>query len=161
MRKLIIMTFSLFTSVLSFGQVPDSTKKVDTVYLKINEINNHWLYDEIKSQGVVFPDIVFGQALLESGNFKSNVFKENNNLFGMRLPKVRKTTAIGKNRGYAKYENWVQSVGDYLLWQQSIPKKYLKSRENYFYYLQKYYCTSPHYQSRVKRTIKEHKQHLN
>ena len=45
------------------------------------------------------------------------------NLFGMRLPKARKTTAIGKKRHYAVYKDWISSVEDYKHWQNKIPNK--------------------------------------
>ena len=67
-------------------------------------------------------EIVLKQAKLESGHFKSDLFKQCNNLFGMNLPKVRRTTAIGFRMGdvgkryqKAMYKNWKQSVDDYLI----------------------------------------------
>jgi len=77
------------------------------------------LQSEIQKQGIVYPDVALAQAKLESGNFNSPIFKENNNLFGMKLAQVRKTTATGKNRGHAKYNSWQDSVMDYKLWQDS------------------------------------------
>jgi hypothetical protein len=64
---------------------------------------------------------IYKHARSESGNFKSKVFRENNNAFGMRLPKRRTTTAIGKNRGYAIYKDWYDSVYDYWLWYERKP----------------------------------------
>ena len=64
---------------------------------------------------------IYKHAQSESGNFKSKVFKENNNTFGMRLPRRRTTTAIGKNRGYAIYTDWYDSVYDYWLWYERKP----------------------------------------
>jgi len=144
----------------STGQTIDSLTKKDTVYLKIGDINNGWLYSEIKEQGIKFPDLVFAQAILETGHFKSTVFRVNNNLFGMRLPKVRKTTAIGKKRGYATYSDWIMSVQDYKLWQSSIPKKYLKNRETYIIYLQKVYCDCRNYTKQIKKIVNRYKTQL-
>lgn len=42
------------------------------------------LYRELKAQGVEFPEIVVAQAILETGNYKSNACKDKNNLFGLR-----------------------------------------------------------------------------
>lgn len=61
--------------------------------------------------------IVYAQARLESGNFTSEIFKENNNLFGMKVAERRPTTAIGVNRGHAVYKSWQESVIDYALMQ--------------------------------------------
>ena len=61
--------------------------------------------------------IVYAQARLESGNFTSDIFMENNNLFGMKMAERRPTTAIGVNRGHAVYKSWRESVIDYALMQ--------------------------------------------
>lgn len=61
--------------------------------------------------------LVYAQARLESANFTSVIFKENNNLFGMKFPERRPTTAIGVNRGHAVYKDWRHSVIDYALMQ--------------------------------------------
>lgn len=61
--------------------------------------------------------IVYAQARLESGNFTSDIFIENNNLFGMKVAERRPTTAIGVNRGHAVYKSWQESVLDYALMQ--------------------------------------------
>ena len=60
------------------------------------------LWVEIKECNIKFPEIVFAQALLESGELKSTVTKLNNNLFGMKYPYKRNTTAVGVRKGYAK-----------------------------------------------------------
>lgn len=52
----------------------------------------------------------------ETGNFSSAVFKENNNLFGMRLPRKRSTTATSSNLGHAVYNNRLDSIYDLVLW---------------------------------------------
>lgn len=59
---------------------------------------------------------VMAQSLLETGNYKSAVYKENNNLFGMKLAKTRLTTAEGENKGFARYVNTATSLIDYTLW---------------------------------------------
>ncbi|MEA2065630.1 MAG: glucosaminidase domain-containing protein [Thermotogota bacterium] len=60
--------------------------------------------------------IITSQAALETGNFTSTVFKENNNLFGMRYPTERPTTATGEKRGYAFYESIGDCVQDFVLY---------------------------------------------
>jgi len=68
---------------------------------------------------VKFPHVVLAQAQLETGNYTSRIFVENNNLFGMKLATVRPTTAVGERYTYACYENWQQSVIDYVMYQLS------------------------------------------
>ena len=64
--------------------------------------------------------LIVAQAGFETGNFTSVIFKENNNLFGMKLAKVRKTTAIGENRGHAVYRNLEECVKDYWLYSRAL-----------------------------------------
>jgi hypothetical protein len=61
---------------------------------------------------------LYAQALHETGDFKSVVFRENKNLFGMREPKVRKTRAIGSNKSHAVFKNHCESIIDYFLRQK-------------------------------------------
>jgi hypothetical protein len=97
---------------------------------------------EINKLGIVYPDIVLAQAKWESTHFTSKIFEENNNLFGMKLAYQRDTTAIGKNRGHAKYKNWQDSVKDYKLWQSSNGSDKLP-RDKYFDKLSDVYCPPP------------------
>jgi len=70
--------------------------------------------------GVQHKEIVMQQIYLETGNLKSIICTENNNLFGMRMPRVRKTTAIGTSRGHAQYTDFVLSILDYAMWQENM-----------------------------------------
>lgn len=63
--------------------------------------------------------ILTAQAAHETGNFTSIIFRENNNCFGMKLPKQRKTLATGENRGHAVFSSIIDSVGDFWLWYKS------------------------------------------
>ena len=62
-----------------------------------------------------FKRIVVAQAVLETGWFTSKNFKVNNNLYGMRVPYNRMTTADTSINGYAHYKKWEESVIDYYL----------------------------------------------
>lgn len=80
------------------------------------------------------PKIVYAQARLETGNFKSRVFKDYNNAFGLY---------DSRNNCYYKFNHWTESViaykqliqskykgGDYLEFLEKAPyasdKKYIK-----------------------------------
>jgi len=97
------------------------------------------LKDEIKRLDIKFPDIVYGQARLESGNFKSNVFKKYNNLFGFRKSE------------YLYFRHWKECVAYYANWQ----KKYYKQGD-YFEFLTKigYAEADSIYKERVLACIK-------
>lgn len=87
----------------------------------------------LSNYNVKFKDVVFFQAQVESGNFKSKLFKENNNLFGMKLAKQRPTLAIGEVNGYAYYNSWQESLFDYLMYQA----KYFKGIKTEQQYIQR------------------------
>ncbi len=97
------------------------------------------------------PYIVFAQAIEESGHFKSEIFQENNNLFGMKMPWNRATTAIGINRGHAVYTSWRQSVIDYAFFQMSYMRGL--TREEYLSKLSKSYAENKKYVANLKRII--------
>jgi uncharacterized FlgJ-related protein len=60
--------------------------------------------------------ILLAQAAFETGNFTSEIFKDNNNMFGMKLPKQRKTTAIGEKHGHATYNSIEENIEDMRLY---------------------------------------------
>ena len=151
MKKTILASAIVLFSFVSFGNTLDSLSKKDTTKSKIGEINKNTLYNEIVEAGIQFPKVVLAQALVESGYFKSKLFKYNNNLFGMRLPKSRKTTAIGKRRHYAVFKHWKSSVMDYKHFQDRIPLKYKKSEKTYLNYLKRFYSMSGGYVKKLKK----------
>lgn len=83
-------------------------------YLSLEDVEKLLIDNNIQ-----YPEIVLAQIRLETGNLSSNICKNNKNLFGMKLPKKRETTAIGEQFGHANYANYSDSVKDYALWQQS------------------------------------------
>tara|TARA_R110002020_G_scaffold138469_7_gene308529 strand:- start:704 stop:1324 length:621 start_codon:yes stop_codon:yes gene_type:complete len=97
------------------------------------------LVDYLLGLNVKFPDIVFSQTRYETGNFKSLVFRENNNLFGMKVANSRATTNKGEQHNHAIFDNWQMSVLDYALWQNAYGRKF-KTRESYIQYLKSVYA---------------------
>ena len=82
------------------------------------------------------PYIVYAQAVIESNNFQSKIYRENNNMFGMKMPERRATLAIGINKGHAVYRDWRECIIDYALFQMSYKKglteeQYLQSLKGY------------------------------
>jgi uncharacterized FlgJ-related protein len=115
------------------------------------------VYNEILEQGLEFPDIVFAQAVLESGGFTSRLTQKNNNIFGMRNPMKRTTTSVGSYHGYAIYESWRESIEDYYLFQKMLFSTHKFTRASYLNYLDKYYSTSKGYKTALLKIIKNHK----
>lgn len=128
-----------------------------------NKLNKENLWYVIKNSNVSHPEIVFAQALLESGEFTSRICRVNNNLFGMKFPSKRETIAYGKSKsGYAKYNHWTESVEDYILYQKYVfeRKKRKFGKAEYFRYLDKTYAEGANYSLKLKRVINEHKNML-
>jgi hypothetical protein len=115
------------------------------------------LWKQINQTGIKYPDLVFAQALLESGEFKSKLCKENKNLFGMQMPTTRKTIATSSRKHYAKYKHWTESVFDYKLYQEYIFGKRKYTRIEYINMLNKKYSETSDYMKRVHRVLKENK----
>ena len=115
------------------------------------------LIEEIKCHGFKYPDLILAQALLETGHFKSTVFKENNNLFGFKEPKQRKTLAKGSNLNYAIYSNWKESVEDRMIYENLYLKN--KSRFKYKQYLDRVYAKGEKYSLTLEKIIKNYVKH--
>ena len=82
------------------------------------------LYREIVRNGILYPEIVLAQAILETGRFRSSLCRNRNNLFGLTNPRTGK---------YFEFGHWTESVrayytkvqykykgGNYLLWLRKI-----------------------------------------
>jgi uncharacterized FlgJ-related protein len=147
----------LFASLLVLTSFT-TTKETESISL-----THELLYEQINQKNIKFPDIVFAQAVLESGHFKAPLFINQNNLFGMKIPKKRETTAINKGKkGYALYHNWDSSIDDYLLWQEfTLKNRGNLTRSQYFTLLGKVYASDKKYITSLKRVISEHQEILN
>ena len=142
--KLKTILFALLLVLMSF------TTRKETESVSLTHV---LLYEQINQKNIKFPDIVFAQAVLESGHFKSPLFINQNNLFGMRAPKKRETTAINKGKKeYALYNDWDSSIEDYLLWQEfTLKNKGNLTRSQYFALLSRVYASDKRYVTSLKR----------
>lgn len=125
-------------------------------------LTHELLYKVINEKNIKHPEVVFAQAVIESGHFKSPLFINKNNLFGMKVPKKRETTAVNKgNKGYAKYHSWDSSVDDYLLWQEfTLKNKNELTKTQYLSLLGKIYAKDKNYITSLKRVMNKHKEIL-
>lgn len=102
--------------------------------------------------GIKYVDVMVAQSRIETGWYSSKIFKEGSNLFGMKLPKRRATTASGEHRNHAKYDSWIKSVEDYKLWQEMVLQK-VNSKKEYLDYISKHYAENPNYLNLIKKQI--------
>lgn len=70
--------------------------------------------------GKISTSLVYAQAWHETGGFQSNIYRENNNLFGMRKAKIRKSPALGERNGSAYYRSDFDSIRDYFSRQKNF-----------------------------------------
>lgn len=88
-------------------------------------------------------DIVYAQAIIETGNFTSKQCLEYNNLFGLY---------DSKNKCYYKFNNWTESVIAYKKWIQS---KYYPT-DDYYNFLERInYAEDKQYIKELKKIVKQ------
>lgn len=104
--------------------------------------------------GIRYWYIVRQQIIIETG-LTSESCKVGHNLFGMKLPGQRETTAIGEYLGHARYKHWVYSLYDYKLWQDVMLNKLpINKNESYYDWLIKIkYAENPSYKELLKTII--------
>ncbi len=93
---------------------------------------------EINKLGIKHSSIVYAQARLETGNFKSKYFINKNNLFGFR-----------GNNGYMTFKSWQDCVDYYKRWQN---KRY-KGGDYYNFLINIRYAEDSLYISKLKSCI--------
>lgn len=143
-NKLIIAILIVIASFVVFVNINNNccTHKQEVVYAEqfvkdTSFVSDIELKHYLKEINMKFPHIVYAQAVLESGHFKSKVCRDNNNIFGMMISYNRPTTAIYQKNGYCVYKTWKESVLDYALY-QSYYFSHIKTEKDYLIALQNY-----------------------
>jgi hypothetical protein len=114
---------------------------------------NDSIFVIIDTIGFEYPEVIKAQVILETGNFSSRVYKQNNNLFGMRLPKSRLTTATSSNYGYAVYPDVFSSIEDRLIYDTLYFRNL--NRQQYLNKLNRIYATNPNYIQHLEKIIQK------
>jgi flagellum-specific peptidoglycan hydrolase FlgJ len=118
--------------------------------LSIHSQSQNEIYKYLNQIGIKNAEIVMAQCLVETGHLTSNIFKENNNLFGMKEAKQRRTTALGTKNGHAYYKHWHDSVIDYWYYQRA----YYNGVEDYYIFLSRMgYAANQGYIDKVKMVL--------
>lgn len=79
---------------------------------------------ELVKNGCILPNVSICQSKLETGNYTSDICRENRNLFGIKFHKCKYVT--GENRSHATYDSYRDNIKCYV----KIQNRYLKSMEN-------------------------------
>lgn len=157
-ENIICMIFILFTAIYMYANIKKNEeilKEKKNLTEIDNKINNYISYKDSISNlifelNIKYPNIVLAQSILESGNFTSDIFKENNNPFGMKIPLNRVTTAKGIKNGHAYYSSLREAVIDYAFLQAYYYKE-AKSEEDYYRILAKSYAKDSKYIEKIKQ----------
>ena len=148
----------LFIPNISLKEVPSLKNKYEKVC--IAEVQNNFteekFINKIKQLNLNYPHIVYAQAMLESGNFTSKIFRENNNMFGMKQARVRINLAKSTQYNHAYFETWEDCLLDFAFHRATYFHK-LKTEQDYYNYLGKYYAEDPSYVGKLKSMVNKHK----
>lgn len=154
-----IIVISLCVSLLilrNINEVKFISEETKAIILreanKENEFSRERFRAYILELNIKYPHIVMAQAELETGGFTSKIFRENNNLFGMKVATKRPTTNKGEEHGHAYYENWKESVVDYAFYSAQYLSN-IKTESQYFEYLSQSYAEDPNYVNKLKKII--------
>lgn len=123
------------------------------VVREYNTFSQEKLIEQIKDLNFKFPHIILAQSYQETGHFTSEIFKSNNNLFGMKQAQKRVNLAKGTRNNHAFYDSWQDSVKDYALFNATYLSD-IKTEGEYFEYLRQNYAEDPNYVERLKVIIK-------
>jgi uncharacterized FlgJ-related protein len=148
---------SLFIPDIPIKEVVLLKDKHEKILIAENEehFSEEKFIEKIKQLNLKYPHIAYGQAMLESGNFTSKIFQENNNMFGMKQARVRINLAKGTQHHHAYFECWEDCLLDFAFHRATYLSK-LKTEQDYYKYLGKYYAEDPRYIKKLKSMVKKH-----
>ena len=130
------------------GDSPPDYQVLDVVKLEQPEFllksPEEGLIEALDYYDVKHPNIVYAQAILETGHFRSRVCREYNNLFGLYN---------SRTKSYYKFDHWSESVVAYL---NFIQYRY-KSPNDYYKFLSDIgYAEDPEYINKLKRIVNQY-----
>lgn len=138
-----------------FNELSKAEKTIIISNTNDDVFNKEKMISMMKNLNVKYPWIPIAQSILETGYWKSDIFLQNNNLFGMKEAKQRITTSQGTNFGHAYYTTWRESVYDYAFYQARYLNHRIKSEEQYFEYLSANYAEDTMYIRKIKHIIQK------
>ena len=124
-------------------------EKVDVLRLEqpeflLSEKPDDDLMAVLEYYNVKHKNIVYAQAILETGHFRSKVYREYNNLFGLYN---------SRSKDYYKFNHWSESVVAYLNY---IQYRY-KPPDDYYKFLEEIgYAEDPQYITKLKNIVKRY-----
>lgn len=110
----------------------------------LSESPEDGLLEALDYYGVKHPEIVYAQAILETGHFRSIVCKEYNNLFGLYN---------SRTKSYYRFDHWSESVVAYL---DFIQYRYKPPNDYYRFLSDIGYAEDPEYINKLKRIVNQY-----
>ena len=147
-----------FTTISHTKEIKHLNNKLDSITIG-NINNNDYTYsytpafenktpeegidEALQYYNIEHPTIVKAQAILETGNFTSNLCIKNNNLFGLY---------DSKNKRYYSYKHWWESIEAY---KKLIQRKYNNSKYYYIFLEDIKYAKDKDYINKLKEIAEE------
>ena len=108
-------------------------------YYLLEDISEETLFRTLEHFGYANPATITAQAVLETGNFKSKLCLEKNNLFGLYN---------SRKREYFEFDSWISCIFAY---KEMIYSRYNPEKEDYWQFLERIgYAEDPNYVTKVK-----------
>lgn len=151
-QKIFNIFISGIVACLCVLQIRDMFTKVESSPpLMIVEVNDaptfktktpeEGLSEALEYYNVLHPKIVYAQAILETGHFKSKACIDDNNLFGLY---------DSNNKRYYKFNHWSESVVAY---KDYIQRRYEPPNDYYEFLTNIGYAEDPDYNNKLKRIV--------
>lgn len=122
-----------------FENIPDPTPPKVTF---LDKPAKDGLKEALVYYDIQCPEIVYAQAVLETGHFKSMGCLRDNNLFGLYNSRTKR---------YHKFKHWAESVVAYKEW---IQRRY-KPPNDYYKFLKRIgYAIDPNYITKLKQIVR-------
>jgi hypothetical protein len=154
---LVIITITSMITINYVNNIKFISEETKGIIIREADENNKFSKEKLKlyilELNIKYPRIVLAQTILETGNYTSDIFRINNNLFGLKGATRRPSTSKELNDGYAYFKTWRESVVDYAFLQSSFIFK-IHNENEYLEYLKQKYAEDPNYIIRLKAIIK-------
>lgn len=141
---MISITFLYILECNTNTSPPDITHSEDTIALQpsfYDKSAKEGLREALEFYDIQHPDVVYAQAILETGHFKSTGCLEYNNLFGLH-----------SGTKHCRFNHWTDGVIAYKEW---IQRRY-KPPEDYYKFLSRiHYAEDSTYISKLKQIVRK------
>lgn len=116
-------------------------------FLMVDKPNKESVYQALLYYDIKHPKIVLYQSILETGNYKSKLCIEDNNIFGIYDSKLKK---------YKHFKTWVDCILSYKYLQRRYVVNKIEEPDDYYNFLIRInYAEDPNYIKTLKQLVNE------